>query len=300
MKILSFGEILWDIIDGKAHIGGAPFNLSAHLSRMGADSYVVSSLGDDDFGNKAFKEVEKLGIKKDFISTDKDLPTGTVDVKLNCDGVLDFTINKGVAWDNITLDCQQLEQIANLGFDIFCFGSLAQRAAASRESLNMILERIKFKEVFCDINLRQHYYDKEIIEESFRKSSIVKLNDKEALYLSEYLFNKKDTLAGFSEKIIRLYNIKIVCITKGAEGAEVFTDDKKTSVQGVKVDVADSVGAGDSFSAGFLASYFSGASPEESAELAVKVGGHVASHFGAIEDYSEELQNELSEYVFIK
>ncbi len=294
MKAISFGEILWDIIENKAHIGGAPFNLTAHMAKMGGmSSYIISALGDDDLGHQAIDKVKLFNMNDSFISVLKDYPTGTVDVELTGDGMPTYIIHEKTAWDNITLSKEQLKELSSDKWDVFCFGTLAQRTDSNRKLLFDILENISAKHIFYDVNLRQEYYHKDWIEASLNKSTIVKVNDEEAVFLSKQLFCKKLSEKDFAEKLCSKYNIKLVCITRGGEGVAVYHDSNFHEIPSIKVKVADTVGAGDSFSAGFLFAYLSGKTPEEAANFAVKVGGFVASSYGAIPKYSEKLMIEI-------
>ncbi|MEI6055155.1 MAG: carbohydrate kinase [Lentisphaerota bacterium] len=297
MKILVFGEILWDIIGDKAYIGGAPFNLASHSSNMGLHSYLVTSVGDDFLGKSALKSAKNHNIHMDYVSESSKYPTGAVEVTVNEQGIPNYVINEDVAWDNIQLSEEQLKEIANTKWDVFCFGTLAQRTETNRTLLSVILENINAKEIFFDINLRQDYFDKKSITYSLSKSTIVKLNDEESFFLDKYLFSKEGTLDEFAERLRAKFNIKILCITKGPAGADIYHEDKKYSVPGVKITVADTVGAGDSFCAGFLASYLSGNSLEKSGELAVQVAGYVASKDGAIPEYSTELKETVAHLI---
>ncbi len=293
MKAISFGEILWDIIEGKAHIGGAPFNLTAHLAKMGFNSYIISALGSDELGDKALKALKSFNMNDAYVSTLKEYPTGTVDVKITGEGMPTYIIHENTAWDNISLSQKQHNDLGSQNWDVFCFGTLAQRTESNRTLLTRLLENIKSKHVFYDVNLRQEYFKKEWIENSLKKSTIVKVNDEEAEFLSEKLFNKKLTEKRFAEELAKVYDVSLVCITRGGDGVAVYNNNEFCEIPSVKVKVADTVGAGDSFSAGFLYAYLTGHSPEKSAKFAVKVGGFVASSYGAIPEYSNDLIQEL-------
>ena len=294
MRVLSFGEILWDIIGGRAHIGGAPFNLAVHLAKMGLESTLISSVGKDDLGRKAVEEAEKRCVDSTFIRLHTDLPTGTVDVKLSEKGHPTYVIRENTAWDDITLDQDLIDTLVKTQWEVFCFGTLAQRTKTNREILNEILSRIHSREVFYDVNLRQNYYKKDWVEKSLSQTSIVKLNDDEALILSELLFHQVFEQKVFAEAISKEYDLSIVCITRGENGSAIYHDGRLDELPGIQVQVADTVGAGDSFSAGFLFSYLCGSSPYDAAEFAGMVGSFVASQSGAVPEYSERLKQEIN------
>ena len=294
MKALSFGEILWDIIENKAHIGGAPFNLTAHLAKMGMESYIISALGDDDLGHQAMDNIKLFKMNDSFISVLNNHPTGTVDVELTGVGIPTYIIHENTAWDNIVLSKEQLNELSKNKWDVFCFGTLAQRTESNRKLLLEILDSITAKHIFYDVNLRQEYYNKEWIETSLNKTTILKVNDEEALFLSEQLFGKTLTEKQFAIELCKKYSIDLVCITRGGEGVAVYHKGQFEEIPSIEVKVADTVGAGDSFSAGFLYAYLAKKSPKNSAEFAVKVGGFVASSYGAIPEYSEDLKREIN------
>ena len=271
MKAISFGEILWDIIENKAHVGGAPFNLTAHLAKMGMSSYIISALGDDDLGYQAMDKVKSFNMNNSFISVLKNHPTGTVDVELTGAGIPTYIIHENTAWDNIILSKEKSKELFTKNWDVFCFGTLAQRTESNRKLLFDILENISVKHIFYDVNLRQEYYNKEWIETSLNKTTILKVNDEEAVFLSKQLFDKILTEKQFVVELSKKYSINLVCITRGSEGVAVYHNGQFDEIPSVKVKVADTVGAGDSFSAGFLFAYLSGKSPKKQLSLQLRL-----------------------------
>lgn len=295
MKILSFGELLWDHIGGAWHIGGAPFNFTAHCARMGALAALVSSVGNDSLGRKARAEAKKCGIDTGAIAVNRRLPTGTVEITLRGDGSHDFAIRENVAWDEITLSSEEARALGSGGIDALCFGTLAQRSAVNRASLELLLDCVAPRIVFYDVNIRQDYYAAEWIEWSLRACSIMKCNDDEAALLGRLLFGRGLDDEEFARAAAERYNITTLCVTRGARGAAVLHDRAFTEVPGVEVTVADTVGAGDAFGAAFLRSFLGGRGAEEAARFAVRVGAFVASRSGAVPEYSEEMQRLVKE-----
>lgn len=293
MKTLLFGEILWDIIDNKPYIGGAPFNLSAHLAKMGFESTLISSVGKDVLGRKALKEAEKRGINSSLISIHPNLPTGIVEVNLDERGHPTYMIKEDVAWDNIIIDQDLTDGLTKTKWEIFCFGTLAQRTKENRELLGRIMSWAHPRHVFYDVNLRQNYYKKEWIEKSLCQSSIVKLNDREALIVSELLFGETLKQENFVNRISQDYDLSIVCITHGKNGSSIYYNGKLEKIPGINGPVADTVGGGDSYSAGFLFSYLCGTSIYEAAEFAEIVGNFVVSQSGAVPKYPKWLEKEI-------
>ena len=293
MKALLYGEILWDIINGKPYIGGAPFNLAAHLSKMGINSTLISSVGKDALGKKALKEAKKRGINSTFIKVHPDLPTGIVNVSLDGAGHPTYVINENVAWDNIILDQNLMDGLGKNGWEVFCFGTLAQRTKENREILTQIISQAHPHHIFYDVNLRQNYYQKEWIEKSLCQSSIVKLNDRETLIVSELLFGEALKQENFIQRVCQEYDLSIVCITHGKNGSSIYCDGNLEKVAGINGPVADTVGGGDSYSAGFLFSYLCGTSIYEAAEFAEMVGNFVVSQSGAVPKYPKWLEKEI-------
>jgi len=293
VKTLLFGEILWDIIDNKPYIGGAPFNLSAHLAKMGLESTLISSVGKDVLGRKALKEAEKRGINSSLISIHPNLPTGIVEVNLDERGHPTYMIKEDVAWDNIIIDQDLTDGLTKTKWEIFCFGTLAQRTKENRELLGRIMSWAHPRHVFYDVNLRQNYYRKEWIEKSLCQSSIVKLNDREALIVSELLFGETLKQENFVNRISQDYDLSIVCITHGKNGSSIYYNGKLEKIPGINGPVADTVGGGDSYSAGFLFSYLCGTSIYEAAEFAEIVGNFVVSQSGAVPKYPKWLEKEI-------
>ena len=293
MNALLYGEILWDIINGKPYIGGAPFNLAAHLAKMGLKSTLISSVGKDALGRKALKEAEKRGINSSFIRVHPHLPTGIVDVSLDEKGHPTYLIKENVAWDNIALDQDLADSSDKNKWEVFCFGTLAQRTKENRELLNQILSCTHPHHIFYDLNLRQNYYKKEWIEKSLCQSSIVKLNDREALIISELLFGQTLKQEKLAKLIWQEYDLSIVCITHGKNGSSIYCDGKLEKVAGINGPVADTVGGGDSYSAGFLFSYLCGTSIYEAAEFAEMIGNFVVSQSGAVPKYPKWLEKEI-------
>ena len=289
VKALAFGEVLFDVIENTEHLGGAPLNLAAHLAQCGAAAAMISAVGNDQRGEKAIKMISSYGVKTDYIARDNEHPTGIVNVELS-DGQPSYTICRDVAYDYITLDDKQIKKIRDGHYDIFCFGTLAQRSDVSRGSLNRLLDNLDGVDVFYDVNLRQNYYSKEIIEQSLHRSDIVKLNDDEARFLSSYLYGQNLPPEEFARRTCSRYGVRIAVITMGERGSGVFADGEYAECPGEKVKVADTVGAGDAFGAAFIYQLYSGNDAVNAARIANKIGAYVASCNGAIPKYNEHIK----------
>ncbi|MFA5859148.1 MAG: carbohydrate kinase [Elusimicrobiota bacterium] len=289
MKSLGFGEVLWDVIKGRAYLGGAPFNLSAHLSKLGSESYIISRVGNDKRGKSVLSAVKRLKVNSSLIQVDTSHPTGTVDVYLSSSGQPEYTINTNVAYDFIELKPELVRKIESVAFDVFCFGTLAQRAEVSQGTLYKLLRIVNSKHVFYDVNLRKKCYSKQTVIDSLHYANIMKLNDVETKVLSALLYKKSFSNKEFALKIMNDYAVKVVCITKGEDGCAVGYKNVYCEIPGIKTRVKDAVGAGDAFSAGFLSKYCRGYDPFESAVFANKIGAYVASKTGAIPRYGEKI-----------
>ena len=288
-RFLSFGEILWDIIEGEHHLGGAPFNVAAHLARCGAQSYMLTRIGKDTLGNQAYAWAGELGVHTSLIQQDTQHPTGTVDVYLE-EGQPDYTIHNDVAWDYIEADQKQLKAT---DFRAFYFGTLAQRHATSRETLHWILNNLSFDTIFYDVNLRKGIYSHELISTSLPYCHVFKLNHDEVGIISKMLFRQSLALEDFIRRIRERYHVHTIIVTASEKGCYVFADDQLQQVEGTKVKVVDAVGAGDAFSAAFIWKYLHNKDAVKAAATANQLGAYVAGARGAIPDYSEAIQKIL-------
>lgn len=284
---MAFGEILWDIIDGQPHLGGAPLNFAAHLAKSGVQSEMISAVGTDYYGAEAKKRVKELSVGVDLVSELSEYPTGTVDVFLE-DGQPDYLIHTNVAFDHIRVKKTDLEH-----YDLFYFGTLIQRETESRESLYRVLQHNNFDYIFYDVNLRKNCFNSETLKTSLGYANIIKLNMDEVHEIARLIWNQEMSLEGFLVRLNKEFSPRIVIITDGGNGCYVFESNELKHVAGVKVKVKDAVGAGDSFSAAFMAKYMKSKDALLSAMVANKVGAYVASCEGAIPDYSKELIEEL-------
>ena len=289
MKILSFGEIIWDVYPDKAVIGGAPMNFAAHCTKCGAKGYILSAVGNDSLGDDALSELDRLGVNTSLVSRNA-YPTGRCNVTLDENRIPTYSLVRDVAYDYIEYSAELANAIRAEGFDALCFGTLSQRNAVSAASLRAILDSCKFSEIFCDINLRPNGYCEESVKLCFESASTLKISDEEAPLLESFDFMKGISFSdarGALKKIFEKYpNVQRVLYTKGADGSEVHTRDEVISIAPVKVEAISSVGAGDSFGASWLTAMLGGASYGDAARLAAKVSAFVVSRTEAVPDYS--------------
>ena len=291
MKILSFGEIIWDVYADRAVIGGAPLNFAAHCVKCGADGYILSAVGNDELGDKAIGELERLNVSTALVGRAKQ-PTGTCIVTLNEKRIPSYNLINNVAYDFIELSEHTLQKINLECFDAICFGTLSQRNPVSAATLRSLLDACDFGEIFCDINLRPNGYCEDSVKLCFERATTLKISDEEAPLLERFDFMKDISFADSRTALLKLFerypNVKRILYTKGADGSEVHTREGFTVIAPVSVPVVSTVGAGDSFGASWLTSMLCGATFEDAAKIATKVSAFVVSRTEAIPDYSIE------------
>lgn len=279
--VVGMGEALWDMLPEGKKIGGAPANFAYHVSQFGLDSRVVSAVGEDELGVEILKNFHEK--KLNCMIETVPYPTGTVQVELDRNGVPCYDIREGVAWDNIPFT-PALEGLARQTRAV-CFGSLAQRSVVSRETINRFLDVMPDGEgqyKIFDINLRQGFYTKEIICGSMRKCNILKINDEELVTISRMFGYPGIDLQDKCWILLAKYNLKMLILTCGVNGSYVFTPGEVSFVETPKVEVADTVGAGDSFTAAFVASILKGLPIPEAHKLAVETSAFVCTQNGAM------------------
>ena len=287
------GEALWDVLPEGKKLGGAPANFAYHVSQFGLNSRVVSAVGQDKLGTEildSFRQKQLYGMVEIV-----PYPTGTVQVELDAEGVPCYDIKEGVAWDNIPYT-QALEGLARQTRAV-CFGSLAQRSIVSRESIHRFLDAMPADadtlKIF-DINLRQSFYTKEILCESFRRCNILKINDEELVTVSRMFGYPGIDLQDKCWILLAKYDLKMLILTCGVNGSYVFTPGHISFVETPKVQVADTVGAGDSFTASFVAATLKGLSVADAHRLAVDTSAYVCTQQGAMPVLPESLTSRLA------
>ena len=279
--IVGIGEILFDLLPSGAQLGGAPANFAYHVCCLGGRGVAVSAIGKDKLG----EEVKSILASKklEAVLPEVDFPTGVVKVSLDDRGVPEYTIIENVAWDNVPYTAE-MKALASQAAAV-CFGTLAQRNPVTRATvMSFIADMPEDSLKVYDINLRQHFYSREIIEESLKVADILKINDEEIGVVGE-LFGMEGEYEAICRVLIECYGLKLVILTKGAAGSDVITMEETHSVECPVVKIADTVGAGDSFTAAFVHAYLRGDSLADCHAVANRISAFVCSRSGAMPDY---------------
>lgn len=279
--VVGMGEALWDILPEGKKIGGAPANFAYHVSQFGLPSCVVSAIGDDALGKEIIENFTSKGL--DQLIAEVPFPTGTVQVEIDQTGIPLYDIKENVAWDNIPYT-EHLDALAKRTKAV-CFGSLAQRNVVSRETINHFLDTMPKDDdslIVFDVNLRQGFYNKEILCKSMQNCNILKINDEELITVSRMFGYPGIDLQDKCWILLGKYNLKMLILTCGINGSYVFTPGNVSFQPTPKVEVADTVGAGDSFTAAFIASILKGKSVTEAHSIAVKTSAYVCTQKGAM------------------
>ena len=266
------GEALWDILPTEKKLGGAPSNFAYHARRLGYDAIAISAIGRDALGDEILETLSQKQLE--YLMPRVDYPTGTVQVTVDDKGIPSYEIKQNVAWDHIPFT-PEMDAIAR-ECKAVCFGSLAQRSEESRTTIQRFLDTVSKDclKIF-DINLRQQFYSRDIIEESLRRCNILKINDEELEIVTPMLGKDK-------HQLITDYQLSMLVLTCGTEGSYILTPDEESFLPTPKVEVIDTVGAGDSFTGAFVASLLSGRSIREAHQKAVEVSAFVCTKAGAM------------------
>lgn len=290
--VVGMGEALWDVLPEGKKIGGAPANFAYHAAQFGLRSCVVSAVGNDDSGREILDTLTEKGLN--YLIEMVDYPTGTVQVELDGAGIPQYDIKEDTAWDNIPYT-PELRELAGKARAV-CFGSLAQRSETSRNTINRFLDDMPEEEgrlVVFDVNLRQNFYTKEILSRSMRRCDVLKINDEEITEVSRLFGIPGSDFEEISRRLLERFNLKMLILTCGVKGSYVFTPDGASFQPTPKVNVADTVGAGDSFTASFISAILKGKSVAEAHALAVETSAFVCTQKGAMPVLPERITRRL-------
>ena len=303
MRIVSVGEILWDVIGENEYLGGAPLNFAAHSQKLGHEVFPLSAVGADARGQKALEMLKGRGMSTEFVQVLNDKPTGTAEVFLDMEGKPTFRINRPVAYDFVDLCDDELKAIAKLKPDWIYMGTLYHMSAQALESTKRLLKAVPHARRFYDVNLREGHWSLHTIEELTSLATVTKLSDSEAESLDASVDASEgpgDSIEQFCRRWCARYKTKTMCVTFGPRGCAIMKDGLYTTSPGYHVTVADTVGAGDAFSAAFVHCLSKGWNAKEIGECANAVGALVASRSGAIPEWNIEEAHALMKDQLVK
>lgn len=278
--VVGLGEVLWDLLPSGKQMGGAPANFAYMSNVLGDRGVVASRVGTDELGREAEHALAGLGLTCSFLQRDELHPTGTVHVRVDAAGQPDFTITENVAWDFLEWTAEWAELASSA--DVVCFGSLAQRSPGSRGTIRRFLQAAPASTLrVYDVNLRQSFFNRETLHESLQLANIVKLNDLELPRVVEFLCLRGEDAEDQARSLLERYGLRLVCITRGARGSLLMSERQVAVHTGVSVRVADTVGAGDAFTACLAHYYRRGTALTEINEVCNRFAGWVATQVGA-------------------
>ena len=285
MKVLSFGEIIWDVYPDEKHLGGAPLNFAAHFAKQGGEAYVLSALGDDELGNEALNKLSLWKVNAEYVSVLSGKDTGKCLVTLDKQGVPTYNIVRDSAYDYI--NCSSVSD----EFDALYFGTLALRNEYNRREISELIKSHSFKEIFVDVNLREPFISRESLMLCMENATVLKISDEELSDVSKILFNNEYGYKNIVTEISKTFqNIKFIIITLGEKGSYAYDVHNKTSFScaAERVTVASTVGAGDSFSAVFLYKYMCGFDIDSCLKSASRISAYVVSKTEAVPEYDPD------------
>jgi len=277
--IVGVGEVLWDLLPAGAELGGAPANFAYHAQALGALAGVVTRVGNDPLGEEILQRFKRFGFVPETVQVDNAAPTSTVSISLNGDGVPHYVIHDKVAWDQLAVTPAALAIVRHA--DAVCFGTLAQRSGVARAAIQRFVAAAPAASwrVF-DINLRQYYYSKEIVEPSLRLANVLKLNDSELPILAE-MFNLEGTPRIQIEALAKGFGLRLVALTCGVQGSLLYREGRWSEQESQRVQVVDTIGAGDAFTAALVMGLLLELELDDLHATAAELAAHVCSHAGA-------------------
>jgi fructokinase len=290
-KVIGIGEVLWDLLPTGPQLGGAPANFACHAQALGANSGIITRVGNDSLGHEIIRRISAIGLPADGVQVDESAPTGMVSVSLS-DGIPQYNIHENVAWDRIAASHHALASVR--ASDAICFGSLAQRSALSRASIQCLVSSataIAWR-VF-DINLRQHFYNQEILQSSLELANVLKLNDSE-LGIIAHTFGVQGNCRRQIESLVSRFGFRVVALTRGASGSILYRDGRWSEHAAVDIEVKDTVGAGDSFTAALCLGLLHGLDLDDINLAANQVAAYVCSCAGATPTLPDALRQRLN------
>lgn len=283
--VVGFGELLWDIVGNEKLLGGAPANFSYHCQQLEADAKIVSAIGNDDYGDEIITHFNQKKLPADYIQRTSGYPTGTVTVEIDRQGIPSYAIREQVAWDHIEWN-ESLQSLSEKA-DAICFGSLSQRSAVSKATLQRMLSAVSpgCIKVF-DVNLRTPYYSEQVLFESLELAGLIKMNLEEAMILGK-MFNWGGDVQVIVKELFTKFDVQLIAITYGEEGSQLFTLGTGSFMKVNPVKISDTIGAGDSFTAALVMGRLRKLPLAEIHTLATNLSAFVCTQRGAMPYYNE-------------
>ncbi|MCW5966349.1 MAG: carbohydrate kinase [Bryobacterales bacterium] len=289
MKLVSIGEILWDVFPEGEFIGGAPFNLAAHAARLGNESHLLSAVGDDPYGKRALAEMTRLGVLQDLMTVSRRNPTGIVSVSRASAEEASYTILRPAAYDDVSPSTELLDRVNQIAPQWLCFGTLFAHPESGLATVRKLLEASPGRR-FYDVNLRDGHYHWDTVETLLQAANVVKLNEHELGWVARKSGFQGQSFSALCDSLSKEYALETICVTRGGRGCGICHRGEVADVPGESITVASTVGAGDAFSAMLLHGIASGWTITECARKANRLGAFVASRQGAVPDYDAKEQ----------
>jgi fructokinase len=287
-KVIGIGEVLWDLLPSGPQLGGAPANFAFHARQLGADVQVITRVGKDAYGRKILQRFHEMSIASRAVQMDDHLPTGTAAVSLDSDGTPQFVISDNVAWDALSLTDDAIEAVQSA--NAVCFGTLAQRSQAAASTIQQLVANSSFSSLrVVDLNLRQNFYTREVVEQSLEIANVVKLNEPELAIVSQ-MFELGGSQNQRLEQLAQQFELEIVALTRGEKGSLLYQAGNWSDMPGIRTDIVDTVGAGDAFTAALILGLLNKLSLENVHRIAVDLASYVCSRAGATPVLPEHLR----------
>jgi len=281
MKIISIGEVLWDVIGNTEHPGGAPFNFAIHARQLGHEVCFISAIGKDQRGQQILEKMAEFDLPTRFMHSDEAYPTGIVTVSIDSTGQPDYTIHRPAAYDFPVLDHAEKNVLLSPEPDWIYFGTLQQTSKQAHDLTLSLINSFGRARRFYDVNLRRDCYTPKLVHELMTQTTVLKLNSQEAVEIATMLNDSFSTLENFCQIYAERFKFKAICVTRGDQGCAIYMNDHYTEFLGYPVAVVDTVGAGDAFAAAFVHGFAMKWEPARIADFANCVGALVAGRPGA-------------------
>jgi fructokinase len=288
VKVICIGEVLWDVFGDQEHLGGASFNFAAHLTKLGHDVAFISAVGNDIRGQRILDRMREMGLSSRYVHCDPDHETGAVSVKVSATGQPQFILHRPAAYDFPQLSHADFHQLFAKPVDLVYFGTLHQVSQTAKALTALLLDHAPSAHKFYDLNLRPNAYDAALVSELMARASIMKMNDEEVVTIAKLFGYPYQSLEKFCRDYADKFGWEAVCITRGSKGCSLLIRDQFIEAPGYAITVADAVGAGDAFAAGFVHGFGAAWPAAKIADFANRVGALIASRHGAIPQWSIE------------